>query len=162
MVWSSYHLITSRLKTSGSRAGLSKKKKNKNNHEGKRTAVPCREFCPLTSKEPRSKKELKTKRQQQQTAVTTLCSNHMRKSKHNLKPAGSLVNRGRLNCKKNDEKRKKRSRRPKLLIPTTLGYNLVLIINQNNAKIGFSQYSEWLLATQSSLPTNGVCGEGRA
>ena len=56
-----------------------------------------------------------------------------------------------------------------------------IIINQNNAKTGFSQYSEWLLATQSiasfaakvtewelgtrlgaSLPTNGVCGEGRA
>ena len=78
-----------------------------------------------------------------------LCAATMRKSKHNLKPAGSSVNRGRLNCKKNDEKRKKRSRRPKLLIPTTLGYNLVLIINQNNAKTGFSQCSELLLATQS-------------
>ena len=32
----------------------------------------------------------------------------MRKSKYNLKPAGSSVNRGRLNCKKNDEKRKKK------------------------------------------------------
>ena len=30
----------------------------------------------------------------------------MRKSKYNLKPTGSFVNRGRLNCKKNDEKKK--------------------------------------------------------
>ena len=55
------------------------KKKTKNIHEAKRTAVPCHEFCSLKSKEPRSKREVKTKRQQQQTAVTTLCSNHEKK-----------------------------------------------------------------------------------